>query len=214
MCEPGATPSLDGEERAATAQLTENRTMPTTDGTPTQDSEQPSREGAGIITGRLRLAPKLVETDSEDSSQTAIRVVLADDHVLMRRSLRRLLDGEDGLEVVAEAEDLTSALRAVRTHRPDVVVLDLRLPADSGSKTIATLRARAPETQIVVATMHDSPVYAEHALACGALGLVHKELADDQLAQAVRAAGQGMKYVSPRVAGRVELYATSSPKTG
>ena len=140
--------------------------------------------------------------------------MLADDHALMRRSLRLLLDGEDGVEVVAEAEDLASALRAVRLQKPDVLVLDLRLPGESDSETIATLHERAPETQIVVATMHDSPVYAEHALACGALGFVHKELADSELPQAVRAAAQGLKYVSPRVADRVELYATSSAATG
>src|ERR1035438_478609 len=105
--------------------------MPTIDRTPTQDSDQPPRESAGefaIITGRLRLAPEPVETGSEDSAQSAIRVVLADDHALMRRSLRMLLDGEDGVEVVAEAEDLASALRAVRAQKPDVLVLDLRLP--------------------------------------------------------------------------------------
>ena len=183
--------------------------MPTIHRTPTQDSDQQSREGAGelaIITGRLRLAPELPETGSGDSSRSPIRVVLADDHVLMRRSLRLLLDGEDGVEVVAEAEDLASALGAVRAHRPDVLVLDLGLPADSGSETIATLHGRAPETKIVVATMHESPVYAEHALACGALGFVHKELADSELAQAVRAAAQGVMYVSPRVAGRVESF--------
>jgi len=188
--------------------------MPTIHRTPEPDSDQPSRESDGefaIITGRLRLAPNVVETGLEDSSQSPIRVVLADDHVLMRRSLRLLLDGEDGVEVVAEAEDLASALRAVRARKPDVLVLDLRLPGDSGIDTIATLHERAPDTQIVVATMHESPVYAEHALACGALGFVHKELADSELAHAVRAAARGSKYVSPRVAGRVALYATCSP---
>ncbi len=188
--------------------------MPTVHRPPEPDSDRPQRESASefaIITGRLRLAPDFVETGLGDSSQSPIRVVLADDHGLMRRSLRLLLDGEDGVEVVAEAKDLASALRAVRAQRPDVLVLDLRLPGNSGIETITTLHERAPDTQIVVATMHESPVYAEHALACGALGFVHKELADSELVEAVRAAAGGLKYVSPRVAGRVELYATCSP---
>jgi two-component system response regulator NreC len=180
----------------------------TTHCTTTHDGNQPSRESGrafAIITGRMRLAPDLVETDLEDSSRSAIRVVLADDHELMRSSLRLLLDGEGGLEVIAEANDLASVLGAVRAHKPDVLVLDLRLPGDAHNDTIATLREQAPDTQIVVATMHDSPVYAQHALACGALGLVHKELADRELPDAIRAAAQGLKYVSPRVADRVEL---------
>jgi DNA-binding NarL/FixJ family response regulator len=173
----------------------------------------PPRDSGGeftIITGRLRLAPDFVETGSEHSSRSPIRVVLADDHVFMRRGLRLLLDGEDGVEVVAEAEDLASALGAVRAHKPDVLVLDLRLPGDSHTRPIAMLHARAPDTQIVVATMHESPVYAQHALACGAVGFVHKELADSELVQAVRAAAAGSRYVSPRVASRVELYATGA----
>ncbi len=190
--------------------------MPSIRHTAARDGNQPSR-GSGnefaTVTGRLRLAPEFVQPGLDDSSVFPIRVVLADDHLLMRRSLRLLLDGEEGLEVVAEAEDLASALRAVRARRPDVLVLDLRLPGDSASETIAKLCERAPDTQIVVATMHESPVYAEHALACGALGFVHKELADSELVQAVRAAARGLKYVSPRVAGRVELSAACSPTT-
>ncbi len=180
--------------------------MSTIDCTPTDAGHQPSRESGrafAIITGRPRLAPEFVEAGLMDSARSAIRVVLADDHELMRRSLRLLLDGEGGLEVVAEAKDLASAVRAVRTQKPDVLVLDLRLPGDPGNDTIATLREQAPDTQIVVATMHESPVYAQHALACGALGLVHKDLADRELAQAIRAAAQGLKFVSPSVAGRV-----------
>jgi CheY-like chemotaxis protein len=193
---------------AATVNLGET-TMSTSHSTPTHAGNQPPRESGrafAIITGSLRLAPDFVETDLEDSARSAIRVVVADDHELMRHSLRLLLDGEAGLEVVAEAEDLASALRAVGTYKPDVLVFDLRLPGDSGGDTIAALRGRAPDTQIVVATMHESPVYAQHALACGALGFVHKELADRELAQAVRAAARGLKYVSPSVAGKVELH--------
>lgn len=159
--------------------------MATIDRTPTHDGNPPPQEGP-------------------------IRVVLVDDHALMRRSLRLLLDGEDGVEVVAEADDLASALREVRAWKPDVLVLDLRLPGDPGNAAIATLHERAPAVQIVVATMHESPIYAQHALACGALGFVHKELADSELAQAVRAAARGDRYVSPSVAGRLELHTASS----
>jgi two-component system, NarL family, response regulator NreC len=84
-----------------------------------------------------------------------------------------------------------------------VLVLDLRIQGAS-NEAIGELRERAPETQLVVLTMSDSPVFAQHALACGALGFVLKELADGELPQAVRAAASGSEYVSPRVAPRLE----------
>jgi len=153
----------------------------------------------------LHLAPDLPETGGLRASPPCpIRVVLADDHALMRHSLRLLLDAEDGVEVVAEAEDLASALREVRRHKPHVLVLDLRMPGDSDVETIGTLHERAPHTQIVVLTMHDNPAFAQHALASGALGFVLKDLADSELTPAVRAAAQGEEYVSPHVAGRLE----------
>jgi len=130
-------------------------------------------------------------------------VILADDHAQMRRSLRMLLDGEEDLEVVAEADDLASVVRHVRLRRPPVLVLGLGGPDGSVGEATRQLRARAPATQIVVVTMDDSPVSSQRALAAGALGFVVKDLAADELAQAIRHAARGEQYVSPRVASRL-----------
>jgi two-component system response regulator NreC len=133
----------------------------------------------------------------------SIRVVLADDHAPMRHSLRLLLDGEEDLGVVAEADDLASTVAHVQGCRPSVLVLGLGMPGGSGGETIRRLRARAPATQIVVVTMDESPVLAQSALAAGALGFVVKDLADEELPQAIRQAARGEQYVSPRVASRL-----------
>ncbi len=133
-----------------------------------------------------------------------IRVVLADDHAMMRRSLRVLLDGEDGVEVIAEAADLASVARHVQGHEPHVLVLDLSMPDGSSIEAISRLRERAPDTQIVVMTMEENPVFAQRAFAAGALAFVAKDLADSELPQAVRAAARGEVFVSPRVAARLD----------
>jgi two-component system response regulator NreC len=130
-------------------------------------------------------------------------VVLADDHAFMRRSLRLLLDGERDLRVVAETDDLASAVRHVHGHQPQVLVLDLSMPDGSSVETIGLVRARVRDTQVVVLTMDDNPVFAQRALAAGALGYVLKDQADVGLPLAVRAAVRGEEYVSPSVAARL-----------
>ena len=137
------------------------------------------------------------------SGRTAIRVVIADDHAVVRRGLRQLLDAEDGFEVVAEAADLESARRFTRGHHPDVLVLDLNMPGGSSLDGIPEIRAECPETQIVVLTMQDEPAYARHALGAGALGYVLKESAESELVEAIRRAASGDTYLNPRLGARV-----------
>ena len=129
-----------------------------------------------------------------------IRVVLADDHTLMRRSLRLLLDGEDDVEVIAEASDLATVVSHVGRHRPNVLVADLRLPSGSSIDAIRRLRAQAPDTEIVVLTMDESPLFAQHAVDAGAIGYVLKDRADSELLTAIRCAANGEEYVSARIA--------------
>ncbi len=145
-----------------------------------------------------------------------IQVLLADDHGLMRRSLRLLLDREEGIEVIAEADDLAGVAQDVQARQPQVLLLDLRMQGGSSTpiETIGRLRARAPETQIVVMTMEDNPVFAQRALAEGALGFVAKDLADDELPLAVRAAAHGEEFVSPRVAERLDALQRSPSDDG
>jgi two-component system response regulator NreC len=137
------------------------------------------------------------------SSARVIRVVIADDHAVVRRGLRQVLDAEEGCEVVAEASDLEAARRYVRGHHPDVLVLDLNLPEGLSLGAIPEIRAQCPETQIVVLTMQNEPAYARQALGAGALGYVLKEAAESELVEAVRRAAMGDTYLNPRLGARV-----------
>ncbi len=152
--------------------------------------------------GELAVASALSNDDPDASAP--IRVVLADDHQFVRHGLGLVLEQEDGLEVIAEADDLASTVQRVDRHRPPVLALDPHMAGASSSEIMATLHDRSPETRLVVLTMEESPAFAEHMLACGALGFVMKERADSELPKAIRAAARGEEYVSPRVAARVD----------
>ncbi|MDQ6779030.1 MAG: response regulator transcription factor [Actinomycetota bacterium] len=152
---------------------------------------------------RLRLAPIPRSDDSPRLAAPAIRVILADDHALMRRNLRLLLDREDGVQVIAEAEDLETVTRHVHGHLPHVLVLDLGMPSGSSLATIRRLREQVPGTEIVVLTMDKSPASAQRALDAGASGFVLKELADAELGPAVRSAARSEEYISPGVAAQL-----------
>ena len=136
-------------------------------------------------------------------SAALIRLVIADDHAVVRKGLQSLLDGEADMEVVAQACDVGSAIRYVHGHHPDVLVLDLNMPGGSGLDAISTLRETSPDTQIVVLTMQDEPAFAEQALGQGALGYVLKEAADEELVEAVRRAAVGETYLNPRLGARL-----------
>jgi two-component system response regulator NreC len=141
--------------------------------------------------------------DEEASTGPTIRIVLADDHPVVRRGLRLLLDEVDDFEVVAEAGDVEGARRFVRGHRPRVLVLDLHMPGGSSIKAIPAICAEFPETRIVVLTMQQEPAYAREALAAGATGYVLKQAADGELVEAVRRAAVGESYLNPRLGARV-----------
>ena len=134
----------------------------------------------------------------------AIKLVLADDHDAVRRSLRLWLESENNVAVIAEAGDMPTAIRHVKRHLPHVLLLDLQMPNGSSIEAIRRLRQEVPETQIVVATMEGSPLFARHALDAGAVGYVLKDNADEELPAAVRCAARGEQYVSPCVAARLD----------
>jgi two-component system response regulator NreC len=136
-------------------------------------------------------------------SDQEITIVLADDHTVVRKGLRLLLETEPGMRVKAEAGTVPDALRMARAHRPDVLVLDLNMPGGSGLAAIPDLRDQAPMTAIVVLTMQDDPSFARTALQNGALGFVLKEAADDELLGAIRLAAQGETYLNPRLGARL-----------
>ena len=114
----------------------------------------------------------------------------------MRSSLRALLEGEAGIELVAETADLVATIDHVYLLKPDVLVFGLNMPDSTGCQTIAYLRDAAPETAIVVTTMIDHPGIARSSKAAGAHGLIEKHLADSELPQAIRAAALDHAYVT------------------
>jgi two-component system response regulator NreC len=136
-------------------------------------------------------------------SAEQITVVLADDHAVVRKGLRLLLEAESDFHVKAEAGTVPDAIRMARAHRPDVLVLDLNMPGGSGLAAIPTIRDEAPATAIVVLTMQDDPSFARKALQAGALGFVLKEAADDELLGAIRLAAEGETYLNPRLGARL-----------
>src|ERR1039457_1364692 len=131
-----------------------------------------------------------IDETAEDAREQTIRIVLADDHPVVRRGLRLRLDEQADFEVVAEAGDVEEARRYVRGHHPNVLVLDLNMPGGSSLEAIPALRAEFPDTHIVVLTMQQEPALAREAIAADA---------DGELVEAVRLAAAGESYLNPRL---------------
>jgi two-component system response regulator NreC len=142
-----------------------------------------------------------VQASVEDAAQSPVRVVLADDHALMLHTMRQLLDGEAGIEVVGQAQGLESTIEVALRMCPDVLVLAVSMPGGSRIGAIEALRGRVSPMGVVLATMERDPSFAERALASGAAGYVLKDHADAELPQAIRAVASGAGYVSPVVTG-------------
>ena len=139
----------------------------------------------------------------EDEPAAAIRIVLADDHIVVRRGLELLLGAEDGFEVVATAGDVDAAIRAARGHKPDVLVLDLNMPGGSGVEAIPRIVEAAPQTRVAVLTAHNDPALARQALGAGAYAYILKEGAVDELVEAVRRVASGGTYLNPQLGARI-----------
>ncbi len=150
----------------------------------------------------------------QDETTGRIRVVLADDHAVVRQGMRRVLEADGGFEVVAEAGDLDAVHRYVHGHHPDVLVLDLNMPGGSPIRAIPQLRAEYPETRIVVLTMENEPLYARQVLTDGASGYVLKDAAETELVTAIREAAAGESYLNPRLAARVAMAPPPGPPDG
>jgi len=130
-------------------------------------------------------------------------VIIADDHAVVRKGLRLLIDAEPGLKVLAEAGTVPDAVMKTRALRADVLVLDLNMPGGSSLEAIPQLREEAPMTAIVVLTMQNDPAFARQALQSGAAGFVLKEAADDELLEAIRQASNGGTYLNPTLGARL-----------
>jgi len=157
---------------------------------------------------------KPANSDKRQDEDGPVTIVVADDHGVVRAGLRLLLEAESGFEVVAEAEDVPSTHRLVRSRHPRVLVLDLNMPGGSSLEAIPTLREEAPETQIVVLTMQDDPAFAREALNAGAVGFILKRSAEDELIQAVRLASRGEPYINPQLGVRLAVEPPPGPPDG
>lgn len=132
-----------------------------------------------------------------------IRVLLADDHTIVRQGVRLCLEALGDLDVVAEAEDGQQAVALAGELRPDVAVIDLTMPRLNGVDAIRQIRRDYPEVEVVVLSVHDSEPYVVQALRAGAAGYVLKRNAATELAEAIRAAHAGQAYLHPSIARRV-----------
>lgn len=132
-----------------------------------------------------------------------IRIVLAEDHEIVRDGIRMVLEAEDDIEVVAEAGDLGAAERYLKGHKPQVLVLDLNLGGESSLERISAMLEDSPDTAIVVLTMQNEPAFARRALQAGARGYVVKHAAAKELVDAVREANSGGTYINPQLGAKV-----------
>jgi DNA-binding NarL/FixJ family response regulator len=137
------------------------------------------------------------------AAATRRRVVLVDDHPIVRQGLRHLIDIEDDLQVVGEAEGVREARQLVRDLEPDIVVVDISLRQGDGIELVTDIRAHHPRLPVLVLSMHDESVYAERMLNAGANGYIMKQAASEQFIAAMRHVLGGGVYVSERVGSRM-----------
>jgi DNA-binding NarL/FixJ family response regulator len=133
----------------------------------------------------------------------SIRVLVVDDHAVVRAGLRRVLDAEPDIETVGEAPSAERAVFEALEHKPDVVLMDVVMPETSGIEGMPALLQAVPDTKVLVLSMQDDPRYVREAFDAGASGYVLKEAADSEVVSAVRAVAAGERYVHPVLGARL-----------
>lgn len=122
-------------------------------------------------------------------------VLIVDDHVMVRKGLRLLIESQHDLAVVGEAGGLLDAIEVAKRTQPQIITLDLSMPGPSGVASVERLRGVAPNSRIIIVTMHDDPAYVRSAMAMGANGYVNKSAADSELISAIRAVARGRVFI-------------------
>jgi DNA-binding NarL/FixJ family response regulator len=135
-----------------------------------------------------------------------IRILLVDDHLVVRAGYRRLIERQAHLQIVAEASNGEAGYQLYVQHQPDVVVMDLSMPGRGGITTIQHLRARYDKARILVFSMHEEPIFAEHAFAAGAAGYITKSSAPEVLVEAIEQVAQGETYLGNDIAQKLALH--------
>ena len=133
----------------------------------------------------------------------SIRVLIVDDHAVVRTGLRLLLDAEEDIEPVGEAGSARDAVFQARALKPDVILLDIVMPEQTGLDALPQLKHENPDTKVLVLSMQDEPRYVREAFAAGASGYVLKEAADNEVVAAVREVAGGGRYVNPELGARL-----------
>jgi len=133
--------------------------------------------------------------------KTKIRCLIADDHVLVRQGIRRLLQDERDVEIVGEAGDAAEALKGVIELRPDIVLMDIGMPGFSSFDATRVIQTDYPQTRVIFLTMHESQEYVMQGLQAGAAGYLLKDTPAEKLASVLRDVHRGGKFVSPEVLG-------------
>jgi RNA polymerase sigma factor (sigma-70 family) len=138
-------------------------------------------------------------------SEVRIRVIIADDHAVVRQGIRHVLEDVPGLEVMAEAGDGEEVLGLLREHTPDLLVLDISMPGKTGLEVAAELRAEGSEVGILILSMHDNPEYVLEAVRVGADGYVLKDVGPAELREAIEAVHAGKEYFTDRVTHQLSV---------
>jgi two-component system, NarL family, response regulator NreC len=141
-----------------------------------------------------------------------VRVLIVDDHAVVRAGLRLLIDAEDDLEAVGEAGSARDAVFQARALKPDVILMDVVMPDQSGLDVLPTLLHERPETKVLVLSMQDDPQYVRQAFAAGARGYVLKEAADTEVVFALREVASGGSYVHPTLGARLVVAETAEAR--
>jgi two-component system, NarL family, response regulator NreC len=132
-----------------------------------------------------------------------IRVLLVDDHSVVRSGLRMLLDSQDDIQTVGEAGDMRTAVFETRALKPDVILMDMVMPGGSGIEATTAVLKEHPDAKVLVLSMQDDPSYVREAFAVGASGYVLKEAADAEVVAAIREVATGVRYVHPALGARL-----------
>jgi two-component system, NarL family, response regulator NreC len=148
------------------------------------------------------------------SKNDVIRVLIVDDHAVVRSGLRRILESEPDIEVVGEAGDAQHAVFQTRATRPDVILMDVVMPGKTGIEAIPDVLHDAPEAKILILSMQDDPRYVREAFAAGATGYVLKEAVDTDVVAAVRDVASGGRYVHPALGARLVAAEAEERKRG
>ena len=142
-----------------------------------------------------------------------LRVLIADDHAIVRSGLSALVEGSGDMEVVGEARNGAEAVRLTRALHPDVVIMDVSMPDVDGAEATELIVAESPDVHVLALTMHDDRAHLTRMLEAGATGYAVKRAAGEELLQAIRAVGAGESYVDPFLAGTL-LLRDEAPATG